>query len=74
MAKIKVNIEEHLCKTVKIEVPDNLDEDEQEELAENIAHDMYNDGRITLTADDYTGVTLCSLEHSNGESTDWFEW
>lgn len=70
MARVKVFIEEHLCKTVEIEVPDTMDGLSQEEYAEEKAHGMYRNGEIVLTADDYNGITLCSTEGPDDDATE----
>lgn len=73
MSKVKVSIEEHLCKTIEIEVPDNLDENEAMEYAENEAREMYKNEEIILTADDHNGVVLMQIELEDGTCTDWFD-
>lgn len=71
--KVKVSIEEHLCKTIEIEVPDNLDENEAMEYAENEAREMYKNEEIILTADDHNGVVLMQIELEDGTCTDWHD-
>lgn len=71
--KVKVSIEEHLCKTIEIEVPDNLDEDEAMEYAEDKAREMYKNEEIILTADDHNGVVLMQIELEDGTCTDWYD-
>lgn len=55
---VEVTIEEHLSKTVQIEVPDDLDCDERLNLAEQIAKEQYKNGEIILEADDFNGTSL----------------
>lgn len=62
MKKIKVNIEEHLNKEIYIDVPDDVIEPEA--YADEKVAQMYRNGEIVLTSDDYNGVTLMSVEDS----------
>jgi hypothetical protein len=62
MKKIKVNIEEHLNKEIYIDVPDDVIESEA--YADEKVAQMYRNGEIVLTSDDYNGVTLMSVEDS----------
>lgn len=62
MRKIKVNIEEHLNKEIYIDIPDNVTEPEL--YAEGRVMEMYKNGEIVLTSDDYNGTTLISIEDS----------
>lgn len=62
MKKVKINIEEHLNKEIIIEVPDNV-EDPEAYADEKVAQ-MYRNGEIVLTSDDYNGVTLMSVGDS----------
>lgn len=71
--KVKVSIEEHLCKTIEIEVPNNLDENEAMEYAEDEAREMYENEEIILTADDHNGVVLMQIELEDGTYTDWHD-
>ena len=71
--KVKVSIEEHLCKTIEIEVPNNLDENEAMEYAENEAREMYKNEEIILTADDHNGVVLMQIELEDGTCTNWYD-
>lgn len=73
MSKVKVSIEEHLCKTIEIEAPDNLDENEAMEYAENEAREMYENEEIILTADDHNGVVLMQIELEDGTCTEWYD-
>lgn len=70
--KVKVSIEEHLCKTIEIEVPDYL-EDLAMEYAEDKAREMYKNEEIILTADDHNGVVLMQIELEDGTCTDWYD-
>lgn len=62
MRKVKVNIEEHLNKCMIIKIPDGV-EDPEAYADEKVAQ-MYRNGEITLTSDDYNGVTLISVGDS----------
>lgn len=62
MKKVKVNIEEHLNKEIYIDVPNNVTE--LELYVEGKIVEMYKNGEIVLTPDDYNGVTLISIEDS----------
>ena len=73
MSKVVVFIEEHLCKEVEIEVPNELDTDEAMEYAENKMKEMYKNEEIVLTADDYNGNTLYLIKHEDGTETDWID-
>lgn len=73
--KVKVSIEEHLCKTIEIEVPDCLEEDEDAAMiyADKKAKQMYHDKEIILTADDHNGVVLMQIELEDGTCTNWYD-
>lgn len=73
MSKVKVFIEETLCKEVIIDVPDELDSCDQMDYAEDKAEEMVNNGEIVLTADDFTGVRMCMIQLENGEESSWIE-
>lgn len=72
MKKVKVYIEEHLCKEIEIEVPDNVDN--AMEYAEDKTREMYSNEEIVLTADDFNGQRLMMVEDEDGCSTDWFNF
>lgn len=73
MSKVKVSIEEHLCKTIEIEVPDCFDETSAMIYADKKAKQMYRDKEIILTADDHNGVVLMQIELKDGTCTDWYD-
>lgn len=62
MKKVKVNIEEHLNKCMIIKVPDGIEDPEA--YADEKVSQMYRNGKIVLTSDDYNGVTLMSVGDS----------
>ena len=74
MKKVKIWIEEHLCREIEVEVPDDMNVDDRMEYAENIAREQYKCGEIVLDADDFTGTTLCSvMDEETGNATDWHD-
>ena len=70
--KIKVFVEEHLCKEIVIEVPEY--ETDEFDYAEQIAKQMYKNEEIILTADDYNGERLMMLKDEYGHETGWFSF
>ena len=71
--KITVKIEETLCKSVEVEVPDGatLSSDVAQDAIQTVI-DRYKNGDIVLTADDYTGEPNFCAETETGESTGWY--
>ena len=59
---VKVNLEEHLNKEIYIEVPSYIED--IEDYVYKIVKEMYKNGEIVLTSNDYNGVTLMSIEDS----------
>lgn len=74
MAKVKVTIEEHLTKEVEIEVPDSVIEDNDTEAVIQKASEMYNNGEIALTSDDFSGIKLIAITDENFTETEWEEF
>lgn len=70
--KVSVFIEEHLCKEVIIDVPTN-NTDEAMEIAEKQAKEMYDNGEIILTADDFNGIRQMMVKCAD-YSTGWNEF
>ena len=68
---VTVNIEEHLCRTVCVRVPEGCEDSMV--FAERVAVKAYKDREIILTSDDYNGTTLVQLEDQEGHCTDWNE-
>ena len=60
--EVKVNLEEHLNKEIYIEVPSYIED--IEDYVYKIVKEMYKNGEIVLTSNDYNGVTLMSIEDS----------
>ena len=74
MKKVKVYIEEHLCKEIEVLVHDDLDAEERMDTAKEWVRQQYQDGEIVLDADDFTGTTLCSvMDEETGNATDWHD-
>lgn len=69
MKKVKVSIEEHLCRTIEIEVPDDVND--ALEYAEEKAKEMYFNEEIVLTADDFNGQRCMMVEDEDGFATSW---
>ena len=72
MSKVKVFIEEHLCKEVEIEVPNDVDD--AMEWAEEKAKEMYENEEIILTADDFNGQRCMMVQDEDGHETEWFDF
>lgn len=72
MAKVKVFIEETLCKEIEFHFPDNFTVEKRMELAEQIARESYKNNQIVLSADDFNGQTQIMLQDvETGSETDW---
>ena len=70
---VEVTIEEHLARTIQIEVPNELEnENDREIYAFEKIHEMYKNGEIILDSDDYNGVTLCQIHDKETDTT--CEW
>lgn len=70
---VDVMIEEHLVKTIQIEVPNELtDVIDREIYAMDKVKDMYLNQDIILTADDFNGTTL--VQTHDVESDIESEW
>lgn len=69
LRKVKVSIEETLCKTVEIEVPDNVDDILA--WAMDKAIEMYKNEEIVLTSDDFNGARNIMAEDEDGNQTEW---
>lgn len=74
MKKVKVYIEETLCREIEVEVPDELDVTERMQFAEDKVKEMYRDEEIVLDADDFSGLTQMCVEDVETETTtNWFD-
>ena len=60
--EVKVNLEEQLNKEIYIEVPSYIED--IEDYVYKIVKEMYKNGEIVLTSNDYNGVTMMSIEDS----------
>ena len=60
--EVKVNLEEHLNKEIYVEVPSYVED--IEDYVYKIVKEMYKNGEIVLTSNDYNGVTMMSIEDS----------
>lgn len=74
MAKVKVTIEEHLTKEVEIEVPQSVIDDNDASAVIRKATEMYENGEIVLTADDFSGVKLIAITDDEFGETEWEEF
>ena len=70
--KVKVSIEETLCKTIEIEVPAGVGD--PLEWAEAKAKEMHKNREIVLTADDFNGQRCMMIEDEHGFATNWFDF
>ena len=71
---LEVSIEQHLCKTIKVKVPDGVSLTSKEVTeAEQKVYDDFHAGKIVLTSDDYNGVTLTSSCLEGGDATEWVD-
>ena len=70
MAKVKVAIEEILCKTFEVEVPDEVIADKDTWTVLEKAKDMYYNGEIILTSDDFSGAKNIAIVDDRME-TEW---
>lgn len=69
---VTVQIEEHLCREVKVFVPEGYEGDLLE-YGESMAKVAYKNEEIILQADDFNGTRLMQVDDNDGHSTDWFE-
>ena len=74
MRKVKVSIEETLCRTVEIDVPDDIKPGDEMEYGEAKAKEMYKNEEIVLSADDFNGQRCMMVEDETGHSTSWFDF
>ena len=70
---VNVTIEEHLAKTIQVEVPNELtDVIDREIYAMDKVKEMYRNQEIILTSDDFNGTTL--VQTHDVESDIESEW
>ena len=70
MAKVKVAIEEVLCKTFEVEVPDEVVDEGDSWTILQKAKDMYYNGEVVLTSDDFSGDKNIAIV-DEGWDTEW---
>jgi len=68
MTKIRVLIEEHLCKEIEVDIPSNTPLGDIHSTVANIVHGAYLNEEIVLTADDYNGVTQILINPDNNDN------
>lgn len=74
MAKVKVFIEETLCREVEFELPEDMTIDERMEAAEELARRAYKNSEVVLTADDFNGqAQIMTRDVETGIETSWNE-
>ena len=61
MTKVKVTIEEHLSKTVEIDVPDKFVAEKDVEAILNLAEMKYENKEIVLDLQDFNGTKLIAI-------------
>ena len=66
----EVSIEEHLCRTISIPIPDKMPNGNALEYGMKKAKEMIENKEIILTADDFNGIRLCMCE-CEGAYTEW---
>lgn len=74
MPKVKVTIEEHLSKTVEIEISQEAFDEYNTDAAIQKAMEMYVNGEIVLTADDFNGTKLIAVTDDEFAETEWTEF
>lgn len=71
--QVKVNIEEVLSRTIKIEIPDGFEASDREEYVENKIKEMYlkSNGKSILSPNDFKGYV--QIQYEDGEViTEWY--
>ena len=71
MAKVKVFIEETLCREVIFDLPEDMTVEERMEAAEELATRAYKNTQIVLDAEDFTGAQIMVQDVASGSETDW---
>ena len=70
---VEITIEEHLSRTISVEVPSDLgNEIDREIYAEEKVRDMYKNQEIVLDADDFNGTVLYQVHDVETDNTS--EW
>jgi len=71
MAKVKVFIEETLCREVEYDLPDDMKWDKRMEVAEEMARQAYKNCEIVLDAEDFTGAQIMVRDEEYKTETSW---
>jgi hypothetical protein len=74
MPKVKVTIEEHLSKTVEVEISQEAFDEYDTEAAIQKAMEMYLNEEIVLTSDDFNGTKLIAVTDDEFADTEWEEF
>lgn len=74
MPKVKVTIEEHLSKTVEIEVSQEVFDNGDTDAVISKAMEMYVNEEIVLTPDDFNGTKLIAITDEEFGETEWDEF
>lgn len=70
---VEITIEEHLSRTISVEVPSDLENEIDREIyAEEKVRDMYKNQEIVLDADDFNGTVLYQVHDVETDNTS--EW
>ena len=71
--EVRVNIEEVLSRTIKIEVPEGLGASDREDYVDNKIKEMYqkSNGKSILSADDFSGYVQIQYEDDE-VTTEWY--
>lgn len=70
---VEITIEEHLSRTISVEVPSYLENEIDREIyAEEKVRDMYKNQEIVLDADDFNGTVLYQVHDVETDNTS--EW
>ncbi|MGM9532207.1 hypothetical protein [Intestinibacter sp.] len=71
--EVKVNIEEVLSRTIKIEVPEGFGASDREDYVDNKIKEMYRkaNGKSILSPDDFSGYVQIQYEDDE-VTTEWY--
>lgn len=74
MAKVKVFIEETLCREIEFDLPEDMNVNERMEAADELARRAYKNNEIVLTADDFNGQAQIMVKDVESETeTNWID-
>lgn len=71
MAKVKVFIEETLCREIEFDLPDCMTVEERMEAAEAMTVHAYKKSQIVLDASDFTGAQIMMRDVESETETSW---